>query len=740
VLLENGLGKIREYFAGLSGRLAGLSGPLQRLIGIAVGALICILVFFLFAQIATYLLTRSYVDEIEQAFDLNRNIANALVWASFAAATLLTGSSFSLSRRKRRISVCALLSLLIGHSLVLAYATMNQNFSRADGKALKCYVVTRDSIQLQDHVGIDPVTGRECRPVTPEIAERVDAYKNGGRPSRIISADPVFFEPRTGQPITWYSIAADGEIQLFDLMGFQPETGEELIPVTKEIVARWKVQAARRVPKKVDDPDRFGPFDAISGNARLWYRLAEDGRYDFFDAPGYHPQTGEPLSIVTREIMSAWQKSEREKKHWYVITRDAGHPVRYCQAAGIDLATGRLCREITPQILERLREYEKGKRPNRVADAAPTFFDLRSGEPIVWYYKDKSGAIELFDLMGYHPNTGDELLPITKEAATEWGEQQHRRPARVPNRVQLGADTVLFDATTGAPRLWFSRKGEAEYEFFDGPGFNPRNADPLQSFTRDEASRYFEEIRAREKRLKDEQDKAEEERKRREAEDAQRRADLAAKLEEEQRKRDAELRAATAAVKNCDELAANPNDPRRVGAGVEYAALMAQAQDAIAQCRLAVEQNPSELRFTYQLARAMEGSDRNRAFTLLQDLVRQRYPAAYDNLGWIYLTDKHDPARAVALFRTGVQAGDPDAMLSLAEMIGRGHAVPTNESETKLELYRRAAQLGSSAATNAYNVELAREQQGMEERRIQLQQQQMMLQMFGGILQSIPRR
>jgi hypothetical protein len=620
---------------------------------------------------------------------------------------------------------------------------MNQNFRRADGRATKCYVVTRDSIQLHEQPGIDPLTGRECRPVTPEIAERVDAYKNGKRPSRVVSAEPVFFEPRTGQPIIWYSVANNGEIQLFDLMGFQPETGEELLPVTREIVARWKAQAARRVPNRIDDPDKYGPFDPMSGNARLWYRLTDDGAYEFYDAAGYHPQTGEPLKIITREIMSAWQKSQREQKHWYVITRDVDHPVRYCQTAGIDQATGRLCHEITPQILERLREYEKGKRPNKITKSEPTFFDLRSGEPIVWYSKDKDGNIELFDLMGYHPVTGDELLPITKELASRWNEQQRKAPPRVPNLVQLRPETQLFDPITGAPRLWFSKKGEADYEFYDGSGFSPRNGEPLRSFTKEEVSRYYEELQAKKQKMKDEQDRIDQENRTREREDAQRQAERERKQREDEEKRAAQLMAATAAARTCDEKAANPNDPRRVGAGVEYSLLKGQAQEAVKACSQAVEQNTNELRFKYQLARALGslgGPERARAFGFFQDLVRQGYPAAYDNLGWIYLQDKHDANQAIALFRMGVQRGDSDSMLSLAEMIDQQRTVPMNPAETKLELYRRAAELGSAAGATAYNNELTRQRQVEEERRTSLQQQQMMLQMFQGVMQNLPRR
>ncbi|CAN5308003.1 hypothetical protein BH10PSE11_BH10PSE11_06210 [soil metagenome] len=34
---------------------------------------------------------------------------------------------------------------------------------------------------------------------------------------------------------------------------------------------------------------------------------------------------------------------------------------------------------------------------------SPVFFSAISGEPVVWYSAEKSGAVELYDLMGYHP-------------------------------------------------------------------------------------------------------------------------------------------------------------------------------------------------------------------------------------------------------------------------------------------------------------------------------------------------
>jgi len=157
----------------------------------------------------------------------------------------------------------------------------------------------------------------------------------------------------------------------------------------------------------------------------------------------------------------------------------------------------------------------------------------------------------------------------------------------------------------------------------------------------------------------------------------------------------------------CDELAANPNDPAKSSdvAGVPYASLGAQSANAIAICESAAQSYPNQLRFQYQLARALETTgdqnNRQRAFAIYKRLVDLRYAAAFDNLGWLYLTLNPSTTAfgpVVDLFRTGVGLGDSDAMVSLAEMIIRARAAPLNPNETPIALITRAIQLGNKAA------------------------------------------
>jgi hypothetical protein len=229
---------------------------------------------------------------------------------------------------------------------------------------------------------------------------------------------------------------------------------------------------ARRAPERISDPEHYEWFNAITGEPRVWYLRKGDGSYEYYDRDGFYPSTGEALTVATSEVREAWLKDQNEKssKKCYVITRDAVHPVRYGNQPGtIDSETGRLCRPVTPEMIERLRAYEKGERPKRTAENEPVFFDPRTGEEIIWYYKNTNDDIEFFNLMGFHPSTGDELLPVTKEIYELWRKKSIQR---IPKQVDL-KNYEPFDSKTGQPRIWYWRSAKGDWEFYDSPGFHP---------------------------------------------------------------------------------------------------------------------------------------------------------------------------------------------------------------------------------------------------------------------------
>jgi hypothetical protein len=716
------LSSMKQILATARSRFASLSGPLRLTAVVSAFIVASLILLWVFDKIFLFLMARSYADEIAEAFDLNRNLATAIAWSIFAAILILVRYVFSFSKMRRRAALAGLLALLIGHSLLLSKGTSGEIIDRY-GKAKKCYVITRDGVNYRERPGFDPSTGRECKPVTPELVEKLREYERGHRPTRVETANTGFFDPGTGRPIVWFYKDRDGEIEFFNLMGFHPETGDELEPVSKGIVELWNAQAierrnrdARRAPEPVD-PSTYPPFDPKTGEPRIWYHKSTGGDYGFYNRPGYDPQTGEELLVITRGVLVEWHEFELKKteKKCYIITRDG---VRYSNKPGIDQVTGRECRELTDQLIERLREYEKGRRPTKNISNDPTFFDLATGEPIVWYLKTTASQIELFDLMGFHPTTGEELLPITKEVVNEWNQQRHKC---VPAPVKISPDTQFFDPATGSSQLWYWQSPNREYEFFDCDGFHPRNGEALKSFDKEAYRNYANEIRNRAPKGPPGNPGPEQP------------APGATKgPDEPQRPSQAERR--------CDELAANPNDSQKVGEGVAFGTLKNQAREAVASCEPAAAQNPSELRFRYQLGRALEWIDRKKAFEIHQGLVARGYPAAFDNLGWLYYTERRDAAQAVALFRRGVRAGDSDSMVSLAEMIDQGYAIPANPSEEKLQLYRRAAELGNATAVRAYQAGILKGPATHQQPYWQLEQQRRMMQIFGTVIQNIPRR
>ena len=668
---------------------ANLKSPIQILL-VIVGLLLALfLIYWIFEKIFFLFVARSYVQEIAEAFGLNQYLANAIVYLTFVAIAFFGGMVFRFSRGKRLIGVFRIIGLLVAHSMAMYFATRGNILN-------KCYVITRNAVIYRERPGIDPETGQRCRAVTPEIVGRLREYEKGKRPTRIVENNPVFFDRGTGVPIVWYYKNRDGVIEMFDLMGFHPDTGEELLPVTKEVVDAWKDQQLAELPPGRVDPTNYPPFDPRTGQPRVWYGRTESGDWAFYDRSGFEPSTGEPLNVLTRDVIKKWEEylKELQNPRCYVITQTS---VKYGDHPGIDPDTGRECRPLTPEMLRRLREYEKGNRPKRIEIPNPTFFDPATGEAIVWYYKDKDGDIQLFNLMGFHPETGEELFPVTKEIVEQW-KSQIATP-RIPQRVDP-EKYAFFDPTTGKPRVWYGRGDKGEYEFYDGPGFQPRTGEKLVIINSDA-------IRAW---------KADQQR-----------------LQDQARNRALQLDRDKNAAALCDQLAANPDDTRKAPgvAGVPYDSLKYQAPDAIAACSRATEQDPNELRFQYQLARALEFDNPDKALGIQLQLGKLQYSASYDNAGGIFLRKKNYAA-ALNQFQLGVQHNDPDAMVSLAEMIKRGLA-----SGNYMALLQQAANMGNSGAQQELQAEQQRQFDEQQQQAVQMQTQQRAMEILGNILRRV---
>lgn len=437
-------------------------------------------------------------------------------------------------------------------------------------------------------------------------------------------------------------------------------------------------------------------------------------------------------SLLIARIDANFQRNGVAEK-CYVMTRNS---IKTLNRVGTDPETGRECRPLTPQIVEKLEQYRNGHRPTQITSSDPKFFDAVTGEPIVWFANNEQGSIELFDLMGFHPRTGAELTPITRQAIELWRSQNAKLIKRTAARVDDPDTFGFFDPTTGSAKLWYWRGEDGTYEFYDGPGFHARSGDAFKPVTRDIIADWRQRVEAAaaKKRADDE----------RLARDAAERAALAAQQAREaaDRERLQQQAAAEAQQKlqqmaaECDRLAGNPTDARHVGDGVSFDLLKRQADQAFDACTKAGQAFPSEPRLQYQLARAAQFKDKKLAFDILSRLTQASYPAAFDNLGGMYLHDRHDTTTAIALFRRGSELGDPDSMVSLVDLIDRGLVAVPNPEQARLALLQRAAGLGHAGAQRGYDAELQKANQA----RANQATQQQMLELFGAIVQGVARR
>jgi uncharacterized caspase-like protein/Flp pilus assembly protein TadD len=191
----------------------------------------------------------------------------------------------------------------------------------------------------------------------------------------------------------------------------------------------------------------------------------------------------------------------------------------------------------------------------------------------------------------------------------------------------------------------------------------------------------------------------------------------------------------------CDQLAGNPYDrmrPAETGSAT-FAMLKTSATGAIEACQVAVQKSPTEPRYRYQLARAYQVGDPEKALPLLKQLVMERYPAAFDNYGWTFLDNRvglQDLQSSIDAFRAGSTLGDVSSMYSLADLILDGKTPPRSPNEAETLLQQAAAQ-GHLGAQQRL-AELQEQYKTTQQKQIQEEKtKQMVIGIFGTFLQGM---
>src|SRR6185503_9877667 len=61
------------------------------------------------------------------------------------------------------------------------------------------------------------------------------------------------------------------------------------------------------------DLTTFVFFDKITGEPRAWFWRSREGAYEFYDGPGYHPRTGDALTVLSKDLVVSLQKEAADQ-------------------------------------------------------------------------------------------------------------------------------------------------------------------------------------------------------------------------------------------------------------------------------------------------------------------------------------------------------------------------------------------------------------------------------------------
>lgn len=160
------------------------------------------------------------------------------------------------------------------------------------------------------------------------------------------------------------------------------------------------------------------------------------------------------------------------------------------------------------------------------------------------------------------------------------------------------------------------------------------------------------------------------------------------------------------AAERCDRLAAHTHDadkPDDVD-GTALGILAAVAGDAIAACAEAVEANPGERRYAFELGRAHHAASRFEEARVWYGKAAEAGSAiAMNNTGLLYATGSgvaSDFEEARRWFEQAAEAGNVAAMGNLAALYRNGRGVDRDLAEAR-RWYAKAAEGGSAVAMDA---------------------------------------
>jgi TPR repeat protein len=158
-------------------------------------------------------------------------------------------------------------------------------------------------------------------------------------------------------------------------------------------------------------------------------------------------------------------------------------------------------------------------------------------------------------------------------------------------------------------------------------------------------------------------------------------------------------------VTPCDLWAADPFDPQRVTAGIEWG--LVNTRQALRACASAVAEQPDDPRLNFQLGRALDVAERfEEAMSFYQRAADAGYPAALKNIGFMYRTARGVPRdfeRAAEYYFMSALDGVPAARSAVAKLYEEGWGLPQSYDDA-FRWYQLAAEQGFAPAIDAVGV------------------------------------
>jgi len=155
------------------------------------------------------------------------------------------------------------------------------------------------------------------------------------------------------------------------------------------------------------------------------------------------------------------------------------------------------------------------------------------------------------------------------------------------------------------------------------------------------------------------------------------------------------------AVTGCDRLAAHPEDPFKVVAGLDTKDVDFTA--AIAACRIALEKDPGNPRIQYQLARALTYAGQvKEALPLIGKSAALHYPQALFVNGYLHLEGfagaPKDACRAAELIRESAEYGRMAGILGFPAFAleGRFKGCAADPGKPEIAAFLEAARAATS--------------------------------------------